>query len=250
MALLASALYMHNETVNIWTHLGAFLYLLFVDSHYTHTVMLKDAVYEDHLIFFLFYLGAYVCLLMSASFHTFRGHCCASNVKSAVSLDYVGISALIAASVSSIVWFTFYCNDTLKYAYLSIAVTAGLVGIIMPAFAWFDKPAYRPYRMLVFCLQAFIGLVPFAYLLYEHNLALIWVVVKPLTVSVLAYWTGMFFYAARFPERWFPGQFDYLGASHQLWHIGVVCGIWYFKEAMLIMYQSRMDFGIGCSSIY
>ena len=29
-------------------------------------------------------------------------------------------------------------------------------------------------------------------------------------------------YACRFPERWFPIQFDFLGASHQVFHIMVI----------------------------
>ena len=36
--------------------------------------------------------------------------------------------------------------------------------------------------------------------------------------------TGAAIYAARIPERFFPGRFDVLGASHQIMHVLVMCG--------------------------
>lgn len=36
--------------------------------------------------------------------------------------------------------------------------------------------------------------------------------------------TGAAIYAARIPERWYPGRFDVWGASHQIMHVLVVCG--------------------------
>ena len=36
--------------------------------------------------------------------------------------------------------------------------------------------------------------------------------------------TGAATYAARIPERWCPGRYDILGASHQIMHVLVMCG--------------------------
>ncbi|KAK7971470.1 hypothetical protein PG989_016486 [Apiospora arundinis] len=36
--------------------------------------------------------------------------------------------------------------------------------------------------------------------------------------------SGSAIYAARIPERWFPGTFDYIGQSHNLMHILVLMG--------------------------
>ncbi|EAZ20642.1 hypothetical protein OsJ_36258 [Oryza sativa Japonica Group] len=38
------------------------------------------------------------------------------------------------------------------------------------------------------------------------------------------YALGVAVYAARVPERWFPGRFDLVGHSHQLFHLLVVAG--------------------------
>ena len=36
--------------------------------------------------------------------------------------------------------------------------------------------------------------------------------------------SGAAVYAARVPERWAPGRFDVVGASHQIMHVLVICG--------------------------
>jgi adiponectin receptor len=44
--------------------------------------------------------------------------------------------------------------------------------------------------------------------------------------SVLTYGLGAIIYAHRFPEKYFPSKFDYLGASHQIWHLFVLVGVY------------------------
>jgi adiponectin receptor len=39
---------------------------------------------------------------------------------------------------------------------------------------------------------------------------------------LLQYVLGAVVYCTRFPESLFPGKFDYIGHSHQLWHLLVV----------------------------
>jgi adiponectin receptor len=36
-----------------------------------------------------------------------------------------------------------------------------------------------------------------------------------------SYGIGFLFFVTRFPERLFPGTFDYIGTSHQIWHVFV-----------------------------
>ena len=33
---------------------------------------------------------------------------------------------------------------------------------------------------------------------------------------------GAAFYASRVPERWWPYRFDFIGASHQIFHVAVI----------------------------
>lgn len=38
------------------------------------------------------------------------------------------------------------------------------------------------------------------------------------------YIAGVLLYAAKVPERFWPGKFDIVGASHQIFHVLVLCG--------------------------
>lgn len=50
--------------------------------------------------------------------------------------------------------------------------------------------------------------------------------------ALLAYLSGLFFYASHLPERAAPGRFDTLLASHQLWHVAIVVGVVLYWRGM------------------
>jgi hypothetical protein len=54
-------------------------------------------------------------------------------------------------------------------------------------------------------------------------------------------------YACRIPERWYPGKFDIMGHSHQLWHAAVVLTAWVHYLAIMILLQWRDAAGAGWS---
>ena len=72
----ASLGYLHNETVNIWTHLiGACLAAIAGLSLYaTVRPQFSQATDEDAAVFSCFFLGAVACLGMSATYHTISNH--------------------------------------------------------------------------------------------------------------------------------------------------------------------------------
>jgi adiponectin receptor len=45
-------------------------------------------------------------------------------------------------------------------------------------------------------------------------------------------------YASKFPERWWPGRFDFIGSSHNLWHLGVLFAMWGGFSAMQEGFQN------------
>jgi adiponectin receptor len=116
---LASLWYLHNESVNIWTHLlgaiafavgGVYLYALVAPRY-------ESASAADVLVFGCFFGGAFCCLGMSATFHTLCNH----SEKVAMwgnKLDYTGIVFLIVGSFVPALWYGFYCWEVLLTVYL------------------------------------------------------------------------------------------------------------------------------------
>ena len=48
------------------------------------------------------------------------------------------------------------------------------------------------------------------------------------------------FYISDFPERCFPGRFDFVGHAHQWWHVLVVAALYYWHQAGLSFMKRRL----------
>lgn len=114
----ASLCYLHNETVNIYTHLipaiatlpGAFaLYKILQPRH-------ARASRSDLVAFSCFFLGTALCLGMSATYHTISNHSPRVN-KLGNQLDYVGIVLLITGSFVPSIYYGFWCDPNLQKLY-------------------------------------------------------------------------------------------------------------------------------------
>ncbi|KAI5209920.1 hypothetical protein E4T39_00420 [Aureobasidium subglaciale] len=135
------------------------------------------------------------------------------------------------ASLASI-QFAFICDPWLRTLHwiLVSASASGCVAFTMyPAFI---KPAFRAFRAAMY---ASLGLFAVVFVLHgiylygfevqRRRLAVEWMV-----VMALLNFTGAAFYALRFPEAWFPRRFDFLGASHQIFHVLVLAaGLVHYK---------------------
>lgn len=104
----ASLLYIHNETVNIYTHLlGAILAL--VASVFLYNELqprYETASKEDVYVLGCFFAGAVACLGMSGTYHTISNH----SHEVAVwgnKLDYLGIVFLIWGSFIPVLYYAF-----------------------------------------------------------------------------------------------------------------------------------------------
>ncbi|CAG8816858.1 36649_t:CDS:2, partial [Gigaspora margarita] len=71
-----SLFYVHNESVNIWSHLIgaiAFIFLAFITYNYVLSYH-PSIIWWDVAVFYIFLTGAMVCLGLSSTFHTFCCH--------------------------------------------------------------------------------------------------------------------------------------------------------------------------------
>lgn len=119
-ASVASWRYLHNETVNIYSHLvpcAAFLLGEWYILQYLHSRYGPAAVaVADDLIFAFFLLSAAGCLGLSAAFHTLINHSQAVG-RAWLRLDLVGIVLLTAGDIVSGVYMVFWCEPLLRGIY-------------------------------------------------------------------------------------------------------------------------------------
>ncbi|KAF9912128.1 hypothetical protein BX616_010403 [Lobosporangium transversale] len=214
--------YLHNETVNIWSHLlGAVAFVIIAPLAYFKVLEIVDTVrWTDIVVQYAFLAGAIVCLSLSASFHTF---CCHSEkvFSQWVRCDYLGIIFLIVGSYYPALYYGFYCQSTLQILYISIISILGGATIIVVMQPRFQTPQYRWVRSALFLAVGLSGLCPIIHgiILYGFVLAQKAVALNYIFCMGAAYVVGALIYGSRTPERFFPGKFDNFMASHQIFHV-------------------------------
>lgn len=115
---LHSCFQIHNETFNIWSHFIPCILFIILEGvmvYYLNT-RYPNATTKDHIIFAFFILCATICLGISAIFHSLISH--SEKTRDLwLKLDYAGIIFLIIGCFISAVYMSFFCQQTLQYAY-------------------------------------------------------------------------------------------------------------------------------------
>ncbi|KAG5980363.1 hypothetical protein E4U55_004103 [Claviceps digitariae] len=220
-----SLFYLHNESVNIWSHLlGALLAAACaVYVYYVIHPRYEEATASDVLVFACFFTGAVLCLGMSATYHALVDHSQAV-AKWGNKLDYTGIVALIVGSYVPAMYYGFYCKPLLMSTYLYLICSLGAGCGIVSWVERFRTPEWRAYRASMFIGLGLSGVVPvihgmsiYGYSGLEHRMSISWVIAQG-----GMYILGAVLYAMRWPERSSPGSFDIWGSSHQIFHMFVL----------------------------
>jgi hypothetical protein len=130
---LQSLSYLHNESVNIYTHLlGCLLFLLLSISIFrTIALSYSASTNEDVYVFACFFAGAIACLGMSATYHTISNHS-HKVAKFGNQLDYAGIVGLIWGSFVPVVYYAFGGDEHLRTRYWAMVrvYVSWMVGVV------------------------------------------------------------------------------------------------------------------------
>ncbi|KAI0136429.1 hemolysin-III related-domain-containing protein [Xylariales sp. AK1849] len=219
---LSSLFYLHNESVNIWTHLLGALFFPLGAVYLYHVIAPRyaSANSSDVLVFGCFFGGAVLCLGASATFHLLSNHS-EGVAKWGNKLDYSGIVFLIVGSFVPALYYGLFCSPDLMSLYLYGIFALGFCCGVVSWVERFRTPLWRPYRAMMFVGLGVSGVLPvcqgiaiYGYSDLEERMGLNWVLFQG-----FLYIFGAFLYALRWPERSSPGTFDIWGSSHQIFHV-------------------------------
>ncbi|KAF8474478.1 HlyIII-domain-containing protein [Russula ochroleuca] len=243
--------YLHNETVNIHTHLHASILFAFFLRTFSNSYFkaYEDVSWADHAVFVAFLSSASFCLLCSAFYHTVSSH--SKQVAARCNaLDYSGIIALIIGSFYPCVYYGFYCEPHYKIGYMLLITLAGLAAAYIVLNPEYRKPTHRHARTRIFIALGLCSILPVCHLLLSRGvhtvfreMGFLW-----LLAAGVMYITGALLYAYRIPERLYPGRFDYFFSSHQIFHIFVVLAALSTYICVLTAFEHRHSRGGMCVS--
>ncbi|KAF4636085.1 hypothetical protein G7Y89_g2002 [Cudoniella acicularis] len=222
-----------NESVNIWSHaIGLIIVLAIAFYFYPMSVNFSLSTNTDVCIAAVFFFAACKCLVCSCMWHTMNSVADKTLMERFACVDYTGISLLIAASIMTTEYTAFYCEPVSRWVYMTATLSLGIGGVILPWHPTFNRSDMAWARVAFYVSLGATGFAPVAQLNLTRGSAWAWAFYAPIAKSITVYLVGAFVYASKVPERWFPGAFDYIGGSHNLWHIAVLSGILFHYVAM------------------
>lgn len=222
-----------NESFNIWSHgLGFLLVLTLAFYFYPRTVAFAAATPVDLFIAGCFFFAACKCMICSTMWHTMSSISNQTLMERFACVDYTGISFLVAASIMTTEYTAFYCEPISRSIYLTATFVLGVLGTILPWHPTFNRADMSWLRVGFFVSLAATGFVPIAQLTWERGWTATAYFYAPILESITVYLVGACLYAAKIPEIFLPGWFDYFGCSHNIWHVAVLGGILFHYNAM------------------
>ncbi len=248
---LESLLYLHNESLNIYTHLIPALtvwilpsYLISkLDANYPHATGL------DHFILLHNVLAATLTFALSATYHTVMCH---SPVISMLCLrvDYVGILLLTHASFISGIYVGFFHHPHLRTIYWTMITILAMITALLVLHSRLQGPSWRGVKTLAFVSTALSGFAPIIHGLLIYGWEVMWKRsgMPWWFAEGAAYGVGVCIFASRFPEsvtRW-RGMFDTWGHSHMIFHIFVVLGALLHLYGAFDAWSKNYDEQHGC----
>ena len=221
---LRSFFVLHNESLNVWTHVVPAMYYVTLLVTEMHLNGWRVDIARVPVLGLMF--GVTCILVASTVAHLF---CCLSVrwKKTLFVLDYAAIVvyAVMAASICTV-----YIPSTMfflqsKLLYVLLTIPAILVGGMVCCWTMLRGPEVETaafVRVLAFGVPYVYGNIPPLLFLLSSDLETLGgsyaIKTQFLRCIVLAAIAG-FFKASCVPERWFPGRFDLFGHSHQLFHV-------------------------------
>lgn len=231
-----------NETVNIWSHgIGLIVVLALAFYYYPSSTTFPLSSKWDVLVAACFFAAACKCLLCSIMWHTMNSIADKCLLDRFACVDYTGISFLVAASILSTEWTAFYCEPVSRATYMSLTTILGIAGVILPWRESFNRADMAWARVTFFVSLAVTGFAPVLQLNYTRGAEWTFYFYAPVTKSLMVYLTGAIIYASQVPEKWRPGLFDYVGGSHNIWHLAVLGGILFHYTAMMEFFQGAFQ---------
>lgn len=259
---LHSLFRLHNETLNIWTHLLPAIYFTwrFVwsiavelpsiqlggsDPNSGAEAQSQSAIASDFASFGLFYASACACFYLSALYHLMG--CCSYDTHACLyRCDVSGILSLIGGSYIPALHYAFRCRPHLQWAYS--ATIGALVALLL---VLFNVPACNTRRLHSVRVGALVLSVAFAVLPTLHWLLGVLphdypdlpqrTFLLPLVAMLACYLLGFGFYSRHVPEKWAPGRFDFALQSHNWWHLLVATAalIWEYELWTMLENQNK-----------
>lgn len=212
---------LHNETINIWSHLLVGFYFFFQYFYDLDLLNGGDSnSFYDQTAFIGMIVTIQLCMFCSTAFHLFNCHS-QEMCSRLLLLDFVGICLGLSGCFFPVTHYAFYCYPQTRNNYIVFFLFGFLLAGYLITRPWFRDNNCAYLRILTYSLLSLMGAAPAAHWTYLHGIhsEIVSIFLPKVILLYFLGGVGLFFYVTRLPESLFPGRFDIFGHSHQIWHI-------------------------------
>ena len=233
-----------NESMNMWSHLVGLLIFFILMLHDNLVVVPGvQGSFSDHAVLTIGLLCFQFCMLCSTGYHMFR---CGSERDDQVWLAYdlTGISIGLLGCYLPGVHYAFYCMSMWRDIYLIVISALFAAVLLCQTQPHYHTEAWFRQRIILYCSLAGYGVVPTIHWIYLNGGIHAQIVQTFAPKVAIVYMFGLmafFFYITKCPEKCHPGRYDYVGSSHQMWHVIVVIAFCWWHQSGVELLQYRMD---------
>lgn len=242
---ICSIFQLHNESMNVWTHIVASVLLSYKLADYASQIDFASDPHSWPLL---------AGLLSSITLYTFSSaaHCLQSKSELVhyvtFMFDYTGIGLY---GLGSVVMHHWYCSEPsyyelVKYYYLPAGT---LLAFLITCCCTIAKLCYaRPYPPMrkVWQMSPVGGIYALLIMPILHRLFACYIYGEGCTANIAGhlshivwfFFSGLFF-ASDIPQSLMPGHFDHFFHSHQLFHFTIMMSTLNQMDANFIDFRSR-----------
>lgn len=241
---LRSMFVLSNELVNIWTHLGmalAWIFLLLYDQ--LVSLPSAGAGLSDHFVHLTYVLCVQICMISSAGYHTFNSHTLENVCLRWYAVDLAGIVTGVLGCYIPGLHYAFYCFPMIKFLYLMSVAALIIISILLVTHPCYLTETWTKYRMAHLITLVLYGIVPSIHWVFLSDFIEIKLFLPKVLTLYLILAVAFSFYLSQCPERCFPGKFNLIGQSHNLWHVLTAFSFVYWRQVALniMLYRIQND---------
>lgn len=167
-------------------------------------------------------------------------------------MDFSGIAIIIYGGCWGNYFYPFYCSTFYICMHLTTATIITiyiLYPIILVKKHERDRKNNNAFLAVQYSIMVFFLIIPVIQITYNSfymdgpliNYYNIYNFIAPFVYMIITFIIGIVFFVSHFPERYYPGTFDYIGQSHNIWHIFVFLGVYGVYNLSLVGYNLRIQ---------
>ncbi len=255
-SLLFTLTHFHNESINIYTHLIPFIYvILHLIAYIINAIAIEygfinnnnnnndDTYTLSQTLVHYYGISMGICFITSVYYHT---GCCLypSHYTHLLKIDVFGVFSLIFGSTFISIFIGFSCHTFLRYMYIALDIIIFICLLFPLLFVWPSKTSFKCKAFVMFFAIALqmLPIFHWIYICFMTDMETLIFFYYAFIEMLGCYLIGFIIWYYHIPECLYPGKFDMVGNSHQIWHIFVVIASfswWYAITDLAKWYEAK-----------